>query len=205
MTDVKRVEPLVVYLPFVEPQTGTAAERRRTLVARFRTDRAAHRRQAAELVAEALVTAPAVVQFRTINETLAEQMTPQRLAGTALGLLGAMLAGVALLGGYVVASSLAARSRRDLAIRAALGASPMRLVWSVFLSTARPFLIGIPVGLLAVGLGAGVIRGLLFGVTPREPTVLAGVTAAFAAISLLSILGPTVAALQSDVATSLRE
>jgi len=135
-----------------------------------------------------------------IGTTLAR---PQLL----LALLGAFAAtGLALgaIGIYGVVAFGAARRRREIGIRMALGAGR----WDVFRMVLR--MGGIFVG---AGLALGLVTSLgvnrlmanqLWGVQPHDPATLASVAAIIAIVGLAACIVPARRATRTDAAVALR-
>lgn len=101
------------------------------------------------------------------------------LAGlsTALAVLAAVLATIGLYGlmGFVLS-----RQRRELGIQSALGASPSRNAALLFRRALLLTTSGVRLGVfVSLSLGAG-FGHLLFGVSPRDPVMLAGSSAGLA-------------------------
>jgi ABC-type antimicrobial peptide transport system permease subunit len=121
------------------------------------------------------------------------------LAFAAAGLL------IACLGIYAVVASAVERRRSELAIRIALGGSPRRVALLVAGQGLRPVFIGLVLGTIAaVGFGS-VLRAMLFGVSPTEPSVLAGVATLVLAVGVLACLGPALRAVRAPLLTALRD
>jgi predicted permease len=119
----------------------------------------------------------------------------------AFATLAAVLASVGLVG--VVALSVSTR-RRELAIRAALGADRARLRYVVFREGATLVVFGAAAGVLAsLALGRSAAH-LLVGVPPHDPLALGGAAVAAAAIAILAIWLPTRRAADADPLEVLR-
>jgi ABC-type antimicrobial peptide transport system permease subunit len=80
---------------------------------------------------------------------------------------------------------LVAERRRDLAIRAALGASRQRLLWSVGREGAILAGFGVIGGLGSAALVARSLTTLLYGVRPYDPVAFGGAALLVLATSLL--------------------
>ena len=111
---------------------------------------------------------------------------------------------IAAIGVYGVSAYWVARRRREMAIRMAMGASPDRLVMSVFARSLRLAAFGAAVGIaIALG-GAQVMKSLLFAVDPRDPMTFIGVTILLGVIAIAACLGPALKASRIDPMTTLR-
>jgi ABC-type antimicrobial peptide transport system permease subunit len=106
-----------------------------------------------------------------------------------------LLAGVGLFG---VVSHGVGRRQRELAICAALGASPGRLVMASLAGALRAAALGAAVGALgAVGLGRA-LGSLLYDVSPADPASLAG--AALTTLAVAAAAGALAASRAGRVA-----
>jgi ABC-type antimicrobial peptide transport system permease subunit len=86
----------------------------------------------------------------------------------------------------------------------AMGASPDRLLMSVFARTLRLAAIGAASGLaIALG-GAQIMKSLLFAVDPRDPITFVGVTILLGLIAIVACVGPALKASRVDPMTTLR-
>jgi ABC-type antimicrobial peptide transport system permease subunit len=94
--------------------------------------------------------------------------------------------------------------RQEIAIRAALGATPRRLIGTIVAEGGTLAATGIAVGLGAAVIVGRSLRAFLYGVTPNDPATLAGVTVAVAAAALLACYLPARRAARVDPIVLLR-
>jgi putative ABC transport system permease protein len=144
-------------------------------------------------------------QMMTLDEQIGHQMNPQRFGIYVLGALGGMALLLTVLGTYVVAQSMVVRRRRELGIRAALGARSAELRRLVLGDTARLVGIGLVAGLALAVAGARLIRSLLYQVEPLDPLTLVTTAALIFGIALLVSLRPAFEATRVDLNRTLRE
>jgi putative ABC transport system permease protein len=141
----------------------------------------------------------------TMTDALARETAPWRFAMRILsgfGVLAALLAAVGLMGLLMLIVTL---RRRELAIRAALGASRARLGRDVL---REAIAISVVASLVGVSTAAGLARliaGLLVGVGPNDPLALVGAVATVLALSVTGSVWPAGKAAASDPAAALRE
>jgi ABC-type antimicrobial peptide transport system permease subunit len=135
-----------------------------------------------------------------VTETLARPRVNAALlcafAGAAL-----LLAAVGIYG--VIAFGVVQRTR-ELGIRMALGAGASNLLHMVVSQGMRPVLAGVGLGLAGALAGTRLLRGLLFGVAPTDPTTFLVVTAFLLAVALLASYLPARRAARSDPMIALR-
>ena len=98
-----------------------------------------------------------------------------------MALIAVLLAVVGLYG--VIATSIENR-RQELAIRAAIGASPRDLIALVAVAGLQLLGAGLVVGMTTSLLSSNLLAALLYGVEPRDPLVFTLVPLALTAVSL---------------------
>ena len=124
--------------------------------------------------ASALDPAVPVPEVQTLEDVLAQSIANRCVrALPAIG-FGVLALAVAFVGVLATLATLVAERRRDLAIRAALGASPARLTWTILGRGLVLTACGVAAGL---GLSVAAARGLsslLYGVGPYDAMTFAG-------------------------------
>jgi ABC-type antimicrobial peptide transport system permease subunit len=143
--------------------------------------------------------------FMTMQEQIVRQMGPQGFGALVLGVLGAIAVFLTLLGAYVLAESMAAVRRREVGIRAALGATRASLSRLLIGETLRLVGIGIAAGLAIAWLGAGTIRAFLYQVEPLDWTALIMASAAVLVLTLAVSVRPVLRSSRADLAQVLRD
>jgi putative ABC transport system permease protein len=152
----------------------------------------------------ALDPALPLYDLTTLEEVVSTSVDRERFLLALLG--GSALVALALatvgIGGVVAQST--ARRVREIGIRMALGAEVRSVVALVVREGMRPVVSGIGVGVLAAGLLARAMSGLLFEVAPLDPSTFAGVSALVTGAALLACLLPARAAVRVDASRALR-
>jgi hypothetical protein len=82
----------------------------------------------------------------SIEASFLDQMAPQRFGMTVMGALGVIALLLSVLGAWVLAESMATERRREMGIRAALGARGGDLRWLMLSETCRLVGFGVPSG-----------------------------------------------------------
>ena len=146
----------------------------------------------------------AVENIRTLeqirdNSLASRTFAMQLLVGFAL--VGSVLTLVGIYG--VLSLSVAAR-RREIAIRAAVGAGRRDIRSLVFAEAFRLIAGGVIAGLVAAVALSRVLRSFLFEVEPTDPATLIGVSLLFACVALLACWEPTRRAAKVDPIEALR-
>lgn len=118
-----------------------------------------------------------------------------------LALVAILLAGVGL---YGVIASLAVARQREMALRAALGASRADILRLVLGQGIRLAIPGLALGLVGAYALSDLIRSQLFGVAETDPLALAGVVLAVGLLAIAAALLPALRARLVDPAQTLR-
>jgi ABC-type antimicrobial peptide transport system permease subunit len=141
----------------------------------------------------------------SIDDQLLNQMSAQRFGIYILGALGIIAALLTLLGAYVLAETMASARKREMGIRAALGAPGWRLGISVLGETAKLVGFGVMAGIALAWLGSSTIQAFLFRVEPLDATTLVVTTALLLTLAVAVSLRPAILATRVDLARILRE
>lgn len=149
---------------------------------------------------------PGVVvgEVAALREVVARETAPWRFAMRVLTGFGILAAGLAVVGLLGLVSLVVSMRRRELGIRAALGATPARLRVHVLAETFWTGVMGTGMGVLAVSLLGGTIEKLLVETPARDPLVIAGVALATLTLGLLGCLRPASRAAAIDPAEAMR-
>ncbi len=138
-----------------------------------------------------------------MQDSVTRWLAPRRFSVVLL--LGFALVAVALasFGVYGVVAYGVARRRREIGLRLALGSSPAGVLLLVLRQTLRLAAIGIALGVAGALLGGRALAGLLFGVTPTDPALLAAVAVLLAVTSTAASLFPAWRASRIDPGLAL--
>jgi ABC-type antimicrobial peptide transport system permease subunit len=144
------------------------------------------------------------INVRPYQELLDPQIRPWRLGATLFTLFGGLALLMAAIGLYGVLAYMVAQRRKEIGIRMALGASSGRVVRGVVGEGLAITLAGLALGgLVVLALGRW-FEPLLFGITPRDPAVLATVVVTLTAVSVFASLVPAMRATRVDPSFALR-
>jgi predicted permease len=111
------------------------------------------------------------VEASLLTDRLRAQTATARTQSAVLALLAAVTLGLAMLGIYATISQTVEDRRREMAIRATLGASPRGLVTLVMRGVALAIAAGVAAGGLLSWIVARVTRQFLFDMSPFDPLV----------------------------------
>lgn len=141
---------------------------------------------------------------RTMNGVLARHRAREQFMTLLVGAFAAVALTLAAVGVYGVVSYSVTQRTHEIGVRLALGARPAQVRLMVLASGLAPAAIGLAAGLAgAVALG-GVLGAVTFGISPRDPGVLASVTGALALVVLVAGWIPSGRATRVDPLQSMR-
>lgn len=142
--------------------------------------------------------------YKTMTEHLEVMTFPARMGAFLLGALGILGIALASMGLYGVVAYAVSKRRRELGIRAALGASRRELSRFVVREEVTLVAVGLVIGLL-LGSGASfAVRSLLYEVAPFDPLTLIAVSAVLLSVALAASWGPARRASRVDPIVALR-
>ncbi len=141
----------------------------------------------------------------TWDHYLGVALFPARVATVALGIMGLMGAMLSITGVFGMAAYSVSRRLRELGIRIALGAQRTEVLQAALGRAVKLLAIGSAAGLTLGLMAARVMASIVYGATPRDPVVLAGVVVAMALVGLLATWLPAQRALSLDPLILLHE
>ncbi|HEY4304872.1 MAG TPA: ABC transporter permease [Gemmatimonadaceae bacterium] len=140
----------------------------------------------------------------TVAQIKDQSVAPRRLNATLISLFGLLAVVVAAVGiAGVLAFSVSARTN-EIGIRMSLGADRGRVLRMILWEGGSLLVIGLVLGVAAAFVGADAMRGLLFGIAPRDPITLGGVAVLMGLIGLVACWIPALRASRIDPAITMR-
>ena len=106
---------------------------------------------------------------------------------------------------YGVMSHLVSQRQHEIGVRVALGANPGRVLGLVLRQGLRLAVIGVGIGLVGVMATTKLTESMVYGVSPADPTTVAGGMLFLVAVALLGSLVPARRATRVDPILALRE
>jgi putative ABC transport system permease protein len=140
----------------------------------------------------------------TMEQQLADQLSPRRFQTSLLGLFSGIAMVLAVVGVFGVMHYSVARRAHEIGIRAALGAQRQDVLRLVLGQAAKLAFWGIAIGISAALALARFIAGLLFGVGPTDTFTFVVVPLLLALVTLLASYVPARRAMRVDPMVALR-
>jgi len=146
----------------------------------------------------------AVENMRTLDDIRGESLASRIFAMRLLVGFAGVASVLTLVGIYGVLSLSVAARRKEIAIRAAIGAGRRDISWLVLGEASRLIAGGVASGIVAAIALSRVLQSFLFEVSPADPLTLAVMGLLFAAVALLACWVPTRRAAAVDPLEALR-
>jgi predicted lysophospholipase L1 biosynthesis ABC-type transport system permease subunit len=141
---------------------------------------------------------------RTLVSQVERSLGSERLIARLLSAFGVVALVLASVGLYGVLGYAVARRTAEIGLRLALGATRRAVLRSVLQQSMRIVGIGLAIGLPATTLLSRPLDGLLFGVAPYDPRILAGAVICLVAVGLAAAAVPALRAARVDPLVALR-
>jgi putative ABC transport system permease protein len=145
-----------------------------------------------------------LLKVRTMSEVVSESLSKTRL-------LTQFLAGFAIfallldaIGIYGIVEYSVRQRTHEMGIRVALGASYRNVIELVLRRGTLPAVVGVLLGLPVALAASGVLRALLYGISPRDFTVFLGVPVVLLLVALGASFLPARRAAKVDPIAALR-
>jgi ABC-type antimicrobial peptide transport system permease subunit len=144
------------------------------------------------------------VDVRVLDDVFDWEMKPLRLGWSVFLALSSMALLIAIAGLVVVTAHGVTRRTREMGIRLVLGAKPRDLVRLMARRTMIAMSVGLAAGALLAYAGVRVLDGVLFGVEPGDPRVLAAAIAALLVVGAVAAYIPARRTGRIDPSAALR-
>ena len=142
--------------------------------------------------------------FRSLDQILADNIAPRRVAMLLLSVFSGLALALAVVGIYGVMAFAVSQRTREIGVRMALGARPADVLALVLGQSGRLVFAGVIVGLLAaVGL-TRLMRSLVFGVSTIDPATYVFMPVVLLAVAFLASYLPARRAAKVDPMEALR-
>jgi putative ABC transport system permease protein len=124
--------------------------------------------------------------------------------GVTFAIFAAIALALASVGLYAVVAHSVSLRTREIGVRMTLGASSRSILALVFRQGMTPLGVGLVVGVAAALAATSVLRAMLVGVTPADPTTFGLVAVVLACAGVLGCAIPARRALRVDPVIALR-
>lgn len=144
------------------------------------------------------------VEIQTMRERVGRLADGQRFEAVLLSFFALTGLAMAIVGLYGLTAYLTAQRTQEIGIRMALGAGRSSILRMIAWQGARLILIGCFIGTAAAIAATQTLKGLLYGVTPRDPLSLIVAVLVLAGTALAATLLPARRAVRIDPVEALR-
>ena len=131
-----------------------------------------------------------IFNVRSMDDVLSDSIKDPRFLMLLVGAFGVLAVALAGIGIYGVVSYSVTQRRREIGIRAALGAQPVTLLALLLREGMLLISIGIAVGSTGAWMLTQLLSGLLYGVEPRDPVTFVATAIILAGFALIACLIP---------------
>lgn len=145
-----------------------------------------------------------VVQVWPIAKFKEWELRPWRLGATLFTAMGILALVVAAIGVYSVIAYATSQRANEMGIRIALGARLRDIARLVVGDGLRTVVLGVVVGIALSLAGGQLVASLLYGISPRDPVIIAMSAIALAFIGIVACIIPALRAARVDPVSSLR-
>jgi len=144
------------------------------------------------------------VELRPFSSRLKESLLREQLMATLSGGFGLLAGLLATLGLYGVIAYMVERRRKEIGVRAALGANRKQVIGLVLREAILLIGLGLTAGIVLALFAGRAAAALLFGLQPHDVVSLAGASGVLAVIALLASYVPARRAAALDPIATLR-
>ena len=145
-----------------------------------------------------------VADIRGMDEVVGAALSTPTFMSVLLSIFAALALALSAIGIYGVLSYVVSRRTREIGIRVAIGAGRARVLRMVLGSGVALALVGIAAGLVMAFSVTRLLRGLLHGVTPADPSTFAAVALALTGVAAAASLVPAWRASRVDPVIALK-
>ena len=125
-------------------------------------------------------------ELTPLRSIVAGDATAERFLAVLLGAFAVLAVMLASIGLYGLVAYVVAQRTQEIGVRVALGASRREIVRLMLWRGMRPVLAGLVVGVAGAYALRGAMAGLLYGISPADPSTYVGVTVILALVGLVA-------------------
>lgn len=138
------------------------------------------------------------------EEYLAGSLQQERMLATVSGLFGGLIVLLTGVGLFAFCNYLLTLRTKELAIRASLGAGPVRIAAALLHETAKALAIGSIIGIALTFAGQRVLSGVMEKVNPPSASQIIAALLIIAAVTFGAVFLPIIRALRMSIVDALR-
>lgn len=139
-----------------------------------------------------------------LERLVASSVARQRFYAVLLAVFAAVAGVLAAIGIYGVLAYAVVQRTQEIGVRLALGARRAQVLRLVLRKGLLLTAIGVSLGLAGAAAGTRVLQGLLFGITPLDPTTFVAVSVVFGLVAMVACYVPARRATKVDPMVALR-
>jgi len=139
-----------------------------------------------------------------LEDQIANTLGQERTIATALGVFGGLALLLACIGLFGVMSYGVTRRAGEIGVRMALGATRGVVVRLVLRETLLMALVGVAIGIPVAAATTGLLKSMLFGLTPNDPATIGAMVVAIVGVAILAGAIPASRAARIDPVVALR-
>jgi putative ABC transport system permease protein len=141
----------------------------------------------------------------TLQDSLDGSLARERFQSTLMTSFTAVALTLAIVGVYSVMAYSVAHRRHEIGVRMAMGARGTDVMRMILRQASVPTLLGAALGLVSAFALTGFFESLLFGVSPRDPTVFISAALVLVLVAFIAAWAPARHAARVDPQEVLRE
>lgn len=145
-----------------------------------------------------------VVKVETMEDVVADSIWRPRVSAWIFSVLGTLALVLTCAGTYSVIAYTATLRAREVGIRVALGATPVRVIGLILRDALQPLAIGLVASLILSLFLSHLLAGLLYETAPNDPATYLGAAAVLLLVGAAASIRPAIAASGTDPLETLR-
>jgi predicted permease len=144
------------------------------------------------------------VDVHPVSVDLDPQLRPRRVSASMFTVFGILALGLAAVGLYGLLAYAVAQRSHEIGVRKALGAADGGIARLVVRGALEITMVGVVVGLVASLAAGRLVASQLYGVSPRDPVIIAISAASLIVVTIVAALAPVRRATRVDPVVALR-
>lgn len=146
----------------------------------------------------------AVLKIETMEDVVADSIWRPRVSAWIFSVLGGLALVLACAGIYSVIAYMSTLRTREVGIRVALGATPLRVIGLILRDALQPLAIGLGASLIASLFLSRLLKDLLYETAPNDPAAYLSAAVVLLVAGAAASIRPAIAATGADPVQSLR-